>query len=156
MEREPDIFDKIMSLPLLRVFQPLYNKYRGPLLYLFFGGVTTLINIGAFWIICSFFGINELVSNVLAWIVSFVFAFVVNRGWVFEAKTEDKKESARQFTTFLGGRLFTLACEELIIYVFITRLGWLALPVKIFAQVVVVVLNYIISKIIVFRKKPGR
>ena len=152
MEQKEDIFDRLMGLPVLRIFKPFYLAHKEALLYLFFGGVTTLIDLIVFWGFCGL-GVNELISNVIAWVVAFIFAFWVNRGFVFNAKTDDRKESARQFGTFLGGRLFSLGCEEVIIAVFITWLGFSEFWVKLAAQIVVVILNYIISKLIVFRKK---
>ena len=152
-EQKEDIFDKIMGLPLLRIFKPFYQKHKEALLYLFFGGVTTLIDLAVYWVFTALFDVDALVANVIAWIAAFLFAFVANRSWVFDAKTDDKKESARQFGTFLGGRLFSLLCEEIIIAVFITWLNFPSFPVKLAAQIVVVILNYVISKLIVFRIK---
>ena len=151
-EEEPrDVFDRIMLLPVLRVFNPFYRKYKEKLLYLFFGGLTTVVDIVVFWLFCSVLGVNELIANVIAWIAAVLFAFVVNRTWVFDAKTEDRRETARQFFTFVGGRVFSLLCEEAILAVFITWLGLWPLPVKIAAQILVLILNYGISKWLVFR-----
>lgn len=152
MQRQnEDLYDRLISVSLLKGFRPLLEKYKQGFVYLFFGGVTTLINIAVFWLFYRLFHMNELAANAVAWVVAFIFAFIVNRNYVFEAQTDEKKETARQFLTFLAGRLFSLLCEELILYLFITRLGLLALPVKIFAQIVVVLLNYVISRLFVFR-----
>ena len=151
-EEEPkDLFDRIMLLPVLRIFNPFYRKYKEKLLYLFFGGLTTLVDLVVFWLFFSVFGVNELIANVIAWIAAVLFAFVVNRTWVFEAKTADRRETARQFVTFVGGRVFSLLCEEAILAIFITWLGLPPIPVKIAAQIIVVILNYGISKWLVFR-----
>jgi putative flippase GtrA len=148
-----DIFDKIMGLPGLRVFEPLYRKYKEVLLYLFFGVLTTVVSIVTYAVFNIVFGINELIANVLSWILAVLFAFFTNRIWVFSAPTKTTMEFFKQMATFASGRLVTLAIEEIILLVFITILHFNSLVVKIVAQVVVIVLNYVISKLVVFRKK---
>lgn len=148
-----DIFDKIMSLPGLRVFEPIYKKYKEQLLYLFFGGLTTVISIVTFAVLCKGLGWNEHISNVISWILAVSFAFVTNRIWVFDAKTEGAAAFLRQMASFFGGRLATLGVEELILLVFITWLGWNEMLVKIAAQVIIIVLNYVISKLWIFKKE---
>jgi putative flippase GtrA len=148
-----DIFDKIMGLPGLRVFEPLYRKYKEVLLYLFFGVLTTVVSIVSYAVFNVVFGINELIANVLSWILAVLFAFFTNRIWVFSAPTKTAEEFFKQMATFASGRLVTLAIEELILLVFITILHFNSIVVKIVAQVVVIVLNYVISKLVVFRKK---
>lgn len=149
---KPDLFDRLLALPLLRRFAPFCRKHREVLLYLFFGGLTTLVSILSFALCYSALGINELVSNVISWVLAVLFAFFTNRAWVFSARTEGTADFLRQMVSFFGGRLATLGVEELILLVFVTWMELPALPVKIVAQVVVIVLNYIISKCFVFRK----
>ena len=150
---KPDLFDRLMALPGLRLTQPFYRKHKEVLLYLFFGGLTTLVSIAVFALCYNALGINELISNVISWVLAVLFAFFTNRVWVFSARTEGRLDFLRQMASFFGGRLATLGVEELILLIFVTWLRLPALPVKIAAQVVVIVLNYIISKCFVFRKK---
>ena len=150
--RKDDIFDRLMALPVLRLFEPFYRKHREVLLYLLFGGLTTLVSIVSFALFLAL-GINELIANVLSWVLSVLFAYVTNRTWVFEAKADTRAGVLREMTAFFGGRLATLFIEEGLLAVFITWLGLPALPVKIAAQVIVIVLNYVISKLWVFKKK---
>lgn len=147
-----DIFDNIMLLPGLRAFEPFYRKHKEVLLYLFFGGLSFLVSIGTFALFNVSFGINELIANVLSWIITVMFAFLTNRVWVFDSKTEGMGEFLKQMTSFYGGRVITLVIEEAILLVFITWLGFPSMIIKIIAQVVVIVLNYIISKLLIFRK----
>ncbi len=152
MERKRDIFDKIMSLPILRIFEPFYQAHREGLLYLFFGGITTFLSLGMFTYIELFTPINELVNNVIVWIVCVLFQFFTNRTWVFESHVETWKDFFGQMASFFGGRLFTLGVEELMLLIFITWLGFNAILIKLVAQVVIVVLNYVISKLFIFKK----
>lgn len=148
-----DIFDKLMKLPGLRLLTPFYKKYRELLLYFFFGGCSFIISILSYSIANVTLGINELIANIISWILAVMFAFFTNRIWVFQGKTDSKKEFAIQMVSFLGGRIVTLIIEEAIILIFITLLKLPSIPVKIAAQIVVIFLNYIISKLWVFRKK---
>lgn len=153
MEENKDIFDKIMELPGVRVFNGVYKKNKEVLLYLFFGVLTTVVSIAIFALCNVSFGINELVSNVISWIISVAFAFFTNRIWVFAAPTKTFAEFVRQMISFYGGRVFTLLLEEAIILIFVTILGMPGMVIKLIAQVVVIVGNYVISKLIVFKKK---
>ena len=148
-----DIFDKLMHLPVLNIFEPFYKKYKEALLYLFFGGTAFFLNIFLFAAIDKCFHINELVNNIICWIVCVLYQYFTNRTWVFDGHVDTAAEFIKQLVSFFGGRLFTLFLEELIIAVFITWLGFNTMIVKLAAQVVVIVTNYIISKLIVFKKK---
>lgn len=147
-----DIFDRLMARPELRIFEPFYKKHKEMLLYLFFGGLAFFVSIGSYALFDSVFGIHELIANVLSWLIAVLFAFITNRVWVFAAPTKTTGEFFRQAVSFFAGRVATLLIEEAIIYVFITRLGFNSIVVKVAAQIVVIVLNYVISKLIVFRK----
>ena len=147
-----DLFDRLMQTRLLRPLLPFWLKHRQPLLYLFFGGLTTLLSILCFWLFYGLCGLNELVANVFSWFLSVLFAYVTNARWVFAARAETGAERLGQLLRFYAGRLATLGVEELLLWGFITRLGLPAMPVKIAAQLVVILLNYIISKLLVFRK----
>lgn len=151
MEENKDIFDRIMELPGLRVFNGIYKKNKEVLLYLFFGVLTTVVSIVVFALCNVTLGINELVSNVISWIVSVAFAFFTNRIWVFAAPTKTATEFVRQLISFYGGRVLTLVLEEAIILIFVTILGMPGMVIKLVAQVIVIVGNYIISKLIVFK-----
>lgn len=148
---QKDIFDRIMALKGLNRLEPLYRKHKEVLLYLFFGGLAFLVSIGTFALFALVLGMNVLVANVLSWLITVLFAFVTNRIWVFPAKTETVRALLRQAGAFYAGRAATLLAEEAILLVFITWLGWNSMAVKIAAQVIVIVLNYVISKFWIFK-----
>ena len=95
---------------------------------------------------------NELVANALSWILCVLFQFFTNRIWVFDGKTDNNIAFFKQMFSFTAGRVFTLVIEEIILAIFITCLNLPSLPVKLAAQVIVIVLNYVISKLYVFKK----
>ncbi len=150
---KPDIFDRIMSLKIFKWANPFYTKYKEVLMYLLFGGLTTLVSVGVFALFESHFGLNEHISNVISWLTAVLFAFVTNRIWVFPTKTKGFAAFIFQMAKFYGGRLFTLGVEELMLFVFVTKLQINAVLIKLIAQVVVVILNFVISKLFVFSKK---
>ena len=149
MEEHKDIFDRLMTLPVLSKLAPFYLRHKSVLLYLFFGALTTLVSIGTFEL-CLLF-MDALLANVPSWIAAVGFAYVTNRTWVFSSQAKGIG-IFREACTFYGGRIVTFLLEEVILYVFITLLFLPPLTVKILAQVVVLVLNYVISKLIVFKK----
>lgn len=158
MEQKKDIFDRIMGLPVFRSVRPLYVKHKSVLLYIFFGGLTTFVSIGSF-ALCNMAMeswldevLASLLANIFSWVAAVSFAYVTNRIWVFPSQ-EKGIGMLREIGAFFGGRLATLALEEGILYVGITLATMDALWVKLLAQVVVLVLNYVISKLLVFRKK---
>ncbi len=123
------------------------------LLYMVFGGLTTLVNLGVYFVLARVFGVDEVVSNCIAWAGSVVFAYVTNRIWVFESKASTRKEVLREATSFIGFRavsgLLDMGLFALCVKVFL----WNDAVVKIALQVIIVVFNYIASKLFVFRKK---
>ena len=121
------------------------------LLYLFFGGTAFFLNIFLFIIFNDVFNIEPLINNALSWVVCVIFQYITNKTWVFENKTNELNSLLKQIISFFSGRIFTLIVEEIIIAVFITWLGFHSLTVKLTAQIIVIVLNYIISKTIVFK-----
>lgn len=152
MEKE-DIFDKIMRLPILNIFNPFYKRHKEILMYLFFGGCTTLISIFSFAYFNIVLSINELISNVISWILAVLFAFFTNRIWVFQAKTESLHDFIKQMITFYGSRLLTLGMEEAILFIFVSSYQFNSVAIKILAQICVLIGNYIMSKLLVFKSR---
>lgn len=153
MKEKKDIFDHIAEQYPFRFFLPVYSKYKEILLYLFFGGLTTLVSIASFtWAI---YGLNlgPAVANVISWVLAVVFAYITNRTWVFSQKAQGTRNICLEALSFAEGRLFTLGLEEIVIVVGITVLQFNSVLVKTVAQVFVLIGNYLISKFIVFRIK---
>ena len=153
--QEKDIFDRIMELPVLRIVNPFYKKNKEILLYLFFGGLTFLVSISSYALFNIRIGWNALTANIASWILAVAFAYVTNRTWVFESSTDRGSNLIKEITGFVGGRIATLVIEELILFIFITEFEMNSVLVKIVAQVIVITLNYVISKMIVFKPEGG-
>ena len=150
--KKKDIFDRIMSLPVLNIFEPFYKKHKEGLLYLFFGGLAFFLSIFLFWFMESVMHLNPVVNNTIDWIICVAFQFFTNRTWVFDGKVDNTRDFLKQAGSFTIGRLFTLVVEDLIIFIFVTILAFKSMPVKLAATFIVIVLNYVISKLFVFKK----
>ncbi len=148
-----DVFDRLMSIRICAPFLPFYKRHKEKLLYVFFGGLTTVVSLGTFWFVDRVMAQNEHVANLVSWILAVLFAFVTNRIWVFNAKTKGIAAFLQQALGFYAGRLTTLGIEEVLLLIFITWLQFDSMLVKIAAQIVVLILNYVISKLFIFRKK---
>ena len=147
-----DIFDKIMDWKILSFFQPFYKKNKEMLLYLFFGGLSFIVSVATYAFFNVTCGMSAVVANIWSWIITVMFAFLTNRVWVFASPTETVMEFMKQMISFYAGRVLTLVIEEVILYVFIDLLGGNSIVVKIIAQIIVIVLNYVISKLLIFKK----
>ena len=117
--------------------------------YLFFGAVSFVANFLTFAICDKIIHFNHLLANIIAWIVAVLIAYITNKKWVFISE----KKGIMQMVTFFGGRIITLFIEELLLFIFISMLQCDTLIVKLISQVVVIVLNYLISKLFIFKKE---
>lgn len=126
-------------------------------LYLVFGVLTTLLNWGVFWLLNQCFGKDfYLWSNLIAWLTAVIFAYVTNRILVFRSKNKSAGSVAAEFVEFIAARLATLGVEEAGLWLLVGQLAWNENLSKIGLNVLVVILNYIFSKWIIFRKKEKK
>ena len=131
----------------------LFKKYQQPILYLFFGVCTTAVNIITYYLCAHLLYLSVVASTCIAWAISVLFAYITNKWWVFESKNLQLRAMMQEFVSFVSCRLFTGACDLLIMYVFVDCMGMNDLFIKIASNVLVVILNYVASKLIIFRKK---
>lgn len=122
------------------------------ILYIVFGVFTTLVNLVIFYVLNHFWGWNENVANFVAIVLAVLFAYVTNKDLVFHSEAESLKDRLTQFARFILGRAFTMIIE------FVGGLILFQLPipnivVKIGLSVVVIILNFFISKFFAFKNK---
>lgn len=129
----------------------IFRKYREVIAYLFFGGLTTLVNIVVFAILEKV--MNYQVANILAWVGSVLFAYMTNKLWVFTSRTKNKKELLKEISSFFLFRGLSLLMDILIMWIGISLLHGNPLLTKIIDNVVVVIANYVFSKFYIFKKK---
>lgn len=158
-KKDKDIFDRIMSLKIFSPFNSIYTKNKEVLLYLFFGVLTTAVSFitaGASKALLEAYSFStDIVANgstVVSWICSVTFAYITNRIWVFESETDSKKGIVSEAASFYGGRIFTLLLEMFVMWLGYSKLEFNYWVMKIAANVLVLILNYVISKLFVFKK----
>ena len=135
----------------------LYLKYKEIINYLIFGVLTTIVSLVTYYI-CVYTildpdnAVQLQIANVISWIISVAFAYITNRKFVFESKEKNKIKEASKFVT---SRIATLLMDMAIMYVGVTVLRFNDKIMKLISQVVVIVMNYILSKILVFKKEKN-
>ncbi len=138
----------------------LYYKYEEKWLYLFFGVLTTAVSFITAGIAKSLLesagmgkGAVSILSTAISWVFAVTFAYVTNRLWVFESKAKGAKEITAEAASFYGGRVFTFFTEMAMMWLGYSRLHINYWVTKVAANVIVLILNYVISKLFVFRNK---
>ena len=143
----------------METLKNLYLKHKEIINYLLFGGLTTVVSWGTYSLFVKAIGMSVGVGNVLSWICAVLFAFVTNKLFVFESKTWQPATALREFVSFIGARLATGAIEWIGVPYFSNHglthplFGVKGLLAKIVVSIVVIILNYIFSKFLVFIKK---
>lgn len=125
--------------------------------YLIFGALTTILSLIIYWLLVTFIldsaiAIQLQIANVISWIVGVVFAYHTNKKFVFKSSEKNFSPCIK----FIGGRIFTLFVDMFIMFVFVSLLSFNDFVIKIISQIVIIVLNYIISKFIVFNNKKNK
>ena len=144
---------KILERIRLKKLAEWYRKHQEQMRYLIFGALTTVVNILSYAILFYAMHIENAISNVIAWIIGATFAYITNRKYVFKSKAKTKEELLKEAGYFYGCRLLTLAIDQGVMVFTVDKLGWNAILMKILANIVVIILNYIFSKLLIFRKK---
>lgn len=128
------------------------EKIKMLLLYMLFGVGTTAVNLLLFWLLYYSLQTGTIISNTVAWLGSVLFAFVTNKWYVFESKDWNLKLTAKELLSFSGCRGITGLMDLAAVYITVDLLHHEAMLMKILVSVLVIILNYVASKII-FRKK---
>ena len=131
----------------------LIVRHYDILVYLVFGVMTTVVNYIVYLPCYNLLGLSSSVSNLLAWVVAVAFAFVTNKPFVFRSHDWSAKTVVPELTRFIGTRLGSGGLETVILLLCVDWLGMDGNVWKLITSVLVVVLNYVGSKLLVFRKK---
>ncbi len=126
-------------------------------LYIVFGVLTTAVNVITYGLLRPVMPWDEhsnvLVANAIAWVVSVAFAFITNKLFVFQSKSFAARVFWRELTTFVGARLLSFGVDELGMLLLVNVLTWNDWVAKIIMNVIVVIINYVLSKLIIFKKQ---
>lgn len=131
----------------------LYNQFKEQILYIVFGVLTTAINIIAFFVCSRLVNLSLIPSNIIAWILSVLFAFVTNKIYVFNSKNYSFSIVLRELIDFIVARGATGILDLGLMYLFVSIIGIEDMISKIIINIIVIILNYILSKLYVFKHK---
>lgn len=150
------LIDKVVSI-FPKPLQDLYHKYEDLMLYLIFGVLTTIVSFGSQLLVALIMGtetyLATTIATIFSWICSVTFAFFTNKVYVFKSITDTKKAFWTEFISFYSARGLSLLLEVGIMNLFATKLGFNYWIVKIMAQVFIMLSNYLLSKLVIFKNK---
>ncbi len=129
------------------------KRHADVLTYLFFGGLTTVVNYLVYLPCYNLFHLSGAASNGIAWAVAVVFAFLTNKPFVFKSHDWSRNVVLPELAKFVGCRLGSGLMETAIIFITVDLLTWSGNWMKLITSILVVILNYFGSKLLVFRKK---
>lgn len=130
-----------------------YKKHKHIINYFIFGAFTTIINVGSYSLCYEIFNVSNTVSNVISWFLAVSFAFVTNKLYVFDSKNLNLKTVLKEGMSFFSCRILTGIFELAAMYLFVDILDFNGPLMKILVNIVVVILNYVASRLFIFKKK---
>jgi len=135
------------------MIKELFVKYKSLILYGFFGVCTTVVNVIVYWICSHLLKLDVLTSSVISWFAAVLFAYLTNRKMVFNSSASTAKDIIKEIFSFYIMRLATGVVDWLGMYIFVDLLCFNDMLIKILMNIIVIVLNYVASKLVIFRKK---
>ena len=138
---------------MIEKLRSLIEKYWDVLSYLFFGVLTTVVNYLIYLPVYNFCGLSAALSNMIAWVGAVIFAFLTNKPFVFRSHDWSAKTVVPELTKFVSCRIASGVLETVILFLAVDCMNWNGNIWKLVTQVLVIIINYVGSKLLVFRKK---
>ena len=138
---------------MIEKLRSLMEKYWDVLSYLFFGVLTTVVNYLIYLPVYNFCGLSAALSNMIAWVGAVIFAFLTNKPFVFRSHDWSAKTVVPELTKFVSCRIASGVLETVILFLAVDCMNWSGNIWKLVTQVLVIIINYVGSKLLVFRKK---
>lgn len=132
--------------------QTLISRYRGFIAYAIFGVLTTVVNIAAYYVCARLMGLGTGTSTAVAWVLAVLFAFVTNKLWVFNSRSWARRVVARELISFYGCRIATGLLDLGYMLVTVDLWHWDDMWMKLISNIIVIILNYVASRFVIFRK----
>lgn len=145
----------------MRKLRDIYNKQKEFVLYVFFGFLTFITDAGVFWALGLFIDLNksDIVlhsCSVFATVIAIIFAYITNRKIVFKSNNRDRKAFLKEMTEFFMARIFTMLLAEIILQLLVFSFSVEEVLAKIIVNIIVIALNFIFSKLFIFKSKEKR
>ena len=128
------------------------EKNKDVIFYLFFGVCTTLVNVIAYWGVAHLLRMQVMPSTGIAWVLAVLFAYVTNRKWVFHSTAVETKEIIQECLSFFICRIATGVMDWLCMFILVEKLAFNDVIVKLGANALAIVFNYLASKMVIFKK----
>lgn len=133
----------------------IYIKYKEIINYLIFGVLTTIISLLTYYLLVLTIlnpdiALELQIANIISWFVSVSFAYITNRKYVFNSKNKNVK---KEITKFYSSRLTTLIIDMFLMFIFVSIFNFNDKIIKLIVQVIIIILNYLLSKLLVFKEK---
>ena len=138
---------------MIEKLRSLIEKYWDVLSYLFFGVLTTVVNYLIYLPVYNFCGLSAALSNMIAWVGAVIFAFLTNKPFVFRSHDWSAKTVVPELTKFVSCRIASGVLETVILFLAVDCMNWNGNIWKLVTQVLLIIINYVGSKLLVFRKK---
>ena len=151
-----EFFLKLFEKIGLKFFTKYYREHKEGMRYLVFGALATVINIIFFAIAYNLMNLSTTISNIIAWITAVIFAYLTNKFFIFFTKAKNIKDLIREVVAFFGARVFTLVVETIFLNIFIDTLAYNSTIMKIISNILVIILNFIFSKLFIFKKDENK
>ena len=130
----------------------LLKKYREQVAYVFFGGLTTLVNIVVYYVANTMMHMATVPATAVAQVLAVLFAYVTNKKYVFQSKTHGAQELLREMGSFFACRAVSFVLDIGIMWLSVDILAWPNMLMKIISNVIIIVVNYVASKLLIFNK----
>ncbi|MBR3133511.1 MAG: GtrA family protein [Clostridia bacterium] len=159
MEKLENFFLGILDKIKLKFLADIYRNHREGMRYLIFGALATVVNIIVYVVCAHVFFVNlddtlkVNLSNGTAIVLSILFAYLTNKLWVFETKTENLKDLFREFSSFISCRVVTALLDLGLMQLTVNVFKWNDILMKILVNLIVILLNFVFSKLFIFKKK---
>ena len=137
----------------MNILLKLIKKYKSFAAYGIFGVLTTIVNIVTYNHCYYRVGLGNTSSNIIAWILAVTFAYLTNKVWVFGSRSWKWEVLRREVPAFVSCRVATGIMDLVIMFVCVDIIGWHAMLMKFISNVIVILLNYVFSKLVIFKKK---
>ncbi len=138
---------------LFNFVMDIYKKYEEGINYLIFGFLAFVLNYFLFYVFNSWTAMGYQPATILSWVLTVIFAYWTNHAFVFKSKNSGFYSLFKEFASFIGARVATLVLEVALMYLMVDKAGINEYIAKLIAQTVVIVTNYILSKIWIFTDK---
>ncbi len=129
-----------------------WNRYKSVISYLFFGVCTTAVNIIVYYLCARMLKMGTAGSTAAAWAAAVLFAYITNKLFVFESRSFEKSLMIRELASFFTCRLLTGVLDLAVMYICVERFGWNDMIMKVISNALVIVINYVASKLLIFKK----